>query len=234
MQLTSFSASQKVLTQSRAQKKVYGNLKAAIGKLGFWGHFCLAQKFLGVLNCSSLSICIYLKCSGRWAMAGLWFIWAWDLALSPKSWNTCSWDLRSKGPPRPLLASYLCSGLAVALGAPKWPLCLCLVTQSCLILWPHGLKPTGLLCPWGFSRQEHRSGLPFPSSGDLPNPGIKPRFPTWQADSLLTQPLGESKKTRVGSLSLLQGIFLTQESNQGLLHCRWILYQLSDQGSMWP
>ena len=35
----------------------------------------------------------------------------------------------------------------------------------------------------------------------------------------------------MGSLSLLQGIFLTQESNQGLLHCRWILYQLSYQGS---
>ena len=37
--------------------------------------------------------------------------------------------------------------------------------------------------------------------------------------------------TRVGSLSLLQGIFLTQESNRGLLHCRQILYQLSYQGS---
>ena len=35
----------------------------------------------------------------------------------------------------------------------------------------------------------------------------------------------------VGSLSLLQGIFLTQELNQGLLYCRWILYQLSYQGS---
>ena len=33
--------------------------------------------------------------------------------------------------------------------------------------------------------------------------------------------------TRVGSLSFLQGIFPTQESNQGLLHCRRILYQLS-------
>ena len=33
----------------------------------------------------------------------------------------------------------------------------------------------------------------------------------------------------VGSLSLLQGIFPTQESKQGLLHCRWILYQLSYQ-----
>ena len=37
--------------------------------------------------------------------------------------------------------------------------------------------------------------------------------------------------TGVGSLSLLQQIFSTQELNQGLLHCRWILYQLSYQGS---
>ena len=43
------------------------------------------------------------------------------------------------------------------------------------------------------------------------------------------------QNTGVGSLSLLQRIFLTQELNWGLLHCRWILYQLSHQGSpyMW-
>ena len=39
------------------------------------------------------------------------------------------------------------------------------------------------------------------------------------------------QNTRVSSLSFLQGIFLTQESNQGLLHCRRILYQLSYEGS---
>ena len=39
------------------------------------------------------------------------------------------------------------------------------------------------------------------------------------------------QNTGVGSLSLLRGIFLTQESNQGLLHCTWILYQLRYQGS---
>ena len=36
----------------------------------------------------------------------------------------------------------------------------------------------------GFSRQEYRSGLPSPSPGDLPNPGIKPRSPVLQVDSL--------------------------------------------------
>ena len=56
-------------------------------------------------------------------------------------------------------------------------------------------------------------------------PGIEPRSSTLQADSVLSEPPGKPKNTGVGSLSLLQGIFLTQESNQGLLHYRWILYQ---------
>ena len=39
-----------------------------------------------------------------------------------------------------------------------------------------------------FSRQEYWSGLPFPSPGDLPNPGIEPGSPALQADSLLSEP----------------------------------------------
>ena len=81
-----------------------------------------------------------------------------------------------------------------------------------------------------FSRPEYWRGWPFPSPGGLPNPGIEPRSPTLQADSLPAVPYGKPMNTGVGSLSLLQWIFLTQESNQGLLHCRWILYQLSHQG----
>ena len=42
-----------------------------------------------------------------------------------------------------------------------------------------------------FPRQEYWSGLSFPSSGDLPNPGIKPRSPALQADSLLSEPPGK-------------------------------------------
>ena len=49
--------------------------------------------------------------------------------------------------------------------------------------------------------------------------------------SLPAEPQGKPKNTGVGSLSLLQWIFPTQESNQGLLHCRWILYQVNFQGS---
>ena len=55
--------------------------------------------------------------------------------------------------------------------------------------------------------------------------------PALQTDSLPAEPQGKSKNTGVGSLFLLQEIFLTQELNQGLLCCRQILYQLSYQGS---
>ena len=54
----------------------------------------------------------------------------------------------------------------------------------------------------GFSRQEYWSGLPFPSPGDLPHPGIEPRSPALQADSLPSQPPG--KLTRGGSVPLIQ------------------------------
>ena len=46
----------------------------------------------------------------------------------------------------------------------------------------------------GFSRQEYWSGLPFPSPGDLPDPGIKPRSPALQADTLTSEPPGKSSK----------------------------------------
>ena len=74
---------------------------------------------------------------------------------------------------------FKCFGNAVVVGG--------LVAKSC---------PTPVI-PWtvayqaplsmGFSRQEYWSGLPFPSLGDLPDPGIKPGSPALQADSLLTE-----------------------------------------------
>ena len=48
----------------------------------------------------------------------------------------------------------------------------------------------------GFSRQEYWSGLPFPSPGDLPNPGIEPGFPALQADALSSEPPGKPNKDR--------------------------------------
>ena len=81
----------------------------------------------------------------------------------------------------------------------------------------------------GILQPEHWSGQPSPSPGDLPNPGIEPRSPTLQVDSLPAEPPGKPENTGVGSLSLLQWVFLTEESNRGLLHCRRILYPLSYQ-----
>ena len=70
----------------------------------------------------------------------------------------------------------------------KYFLCSCSVVSDSL--QPHGLQPTRLLC-LEFSRQEYRSGWPFPSLGDRPDPGIKPGFPSLQADSLLSVPPGK-------------------------------------------
>ena len=68
----------------------------------------------------------------------------------------------------------------------------------------------------GLSRQEYWSGLPCFPPVDRPNPGIKPRSPALQGDSLQSEPRNP-KNTAVGSPSFLQGIFQTQESNQGSL-----------------
>ena len=56
-----------------------------------------------------------------------------------------------------------------------------------------------------FSRPKFWSGYPFPSPGDLANPGMEPRSPTLQADSLPAEPQGKPKNAGVGSLSLLHG-----------------------------
>ena len=95
----------------------------------------------------------------------------------------------------------------------------------------NSLGPYGLLQSMVFSRLEYWSGYPFSSPGNLLNPGIECRSLTLQADSLPAEPQEKSKNTGVGSLSLLQGILPTQEFNWGLPHCRWILHQLSYQGS---
>ena len=65
------------------------------------------------------------------------------------------------------------------------------VTQLCLTLCnPMDCNPP---CPLSieFPKQEYWSGSPFPSPGDLPDPGIEPGFPALQADSLPTELLGK-------------------------------------------
>ena len=64
-----------------------------------------------------------------------------------------------------------------------------LLAQSCPTLCdPMNCSPPGSNLFKGFSRQEYWSGLPFPSPGDLPDPGIEPSLLHWQADSLLSEP----------------------------------------------
>ena len=55
---------------------------------------------------------------------------------------------------------------------------------------PWTVVPQALLS-MGFSRQEYWSGVPFTVPEDLPDPGIKPRFPALQADSLPAEPTGK-------------------------------------------
>ena len=64
------------------------------------------------------------------------------------------------------------------------------VTQSCPTLWDPWTVARQAPPSMGFSRQERSSGLPFPSPGDLPDPGMEPRSPTLQADALTSAPPG--------------------------------------------
>ena len=94
------------------------------------------------------------------------------------------------------------------------------VTQWC----PTLCNPLDLQAPlfMGFSRQEYWTGLPFPSPGDLPNPGIEPGSPALQADALPAEPPGKSQGrceirdlSRPGTKpksSALAGRFFTSES----------------------
>ena len=94
---------------------------------------------------------------------------------------------------------------------------------------PTPVTPWTIYSPWNSPGQNTGVSSLSLLQGNLPNPGIKPRSCTLQADSFPAKPQGKPKNTELGSLSLLQQIFLAQELNQGLLHCRWILYQLSYQ-----
>ena len=88
----------------------------------------------------------------------------------------------------------------------------------------------------GFSRQEYWTGLPFPSPGDLPSPGIEPRSPTLQADALLPEPQGEPLKWK---WKLLSRVLLCEPMDytvHGILQARileWVAVPFS-RGSSQP
>ena len=60
----------------------------------------------------------------------------------------------------------------------------------------------------GFPKQKYWSGLPFPTPGDLPDPGIEPRSPALQADSLLSEPSGKTQFLQICQLFLLNSLYL--------------------------
>ena len=71
----------------------------------------------------------------------------------------------------------------------------------------------------------------MPSSRGSSWPRYRTQVSCIAGDSLPSEPPGKPKNTEVGCHALLQGTFLTQVLNPGPLHCRWIHYQLSYQGS---
>ena len=71
--------------------------------------------------------------------------------------------------------------------------CCCLVAQSCLtFVTPQSVAQQALLS-MGFPRQEYWSGLPFPSPGDLPSPGIKFTSPALAGRFFTTEPPGKPR-----------------------------------------
>ena len=98
-----------------------------------------------------------------------------------------------------------------------------------------------LLTPWTVSHQAALSMgilqarilecVAMPSSRGSSQPRDQTQVSYIPGGFFTSEPPGKPKNTGVGSLSLLQENFLTQELNQGLLHCRQILYQLGYQGS---
>ena len=76
-------------------------------------------------------------------------------------------------------------------------------------------------------KNNEKQKIAMPSSRGPSQPRDQTQVSHMAGDSLPSQSPGKPMNIGVGSLSLLQGLFPTLQSNQGLLHCRWILYQLS-------
>ena len=101
----------------------------------------------------------------------------------------------------------------------------------CPTLQPQGSEPASPSVHGDSPDKNTGVGCHALPPGVLPNSGIEPRSPTCALDSLQFELPEKPMTTGVGLLSIFHRIFLTKESNQGLLHCRRILHQLSYQGS---
>ena len=108
-------------------------------------------------------------------------------------------------------------GMIILILVPTTVYAVCLVAQSCPTLCdPMDCSPPGSSVrgdsPGKNTGVGCRALLP---PADLPHPGIKPRSPALQADSLPSEPPRKPKNTGVDSLSIIQGNFPTQESEPG-------------------
>ena len=95
-------------------------------------------------------------------------------------------------------------------------------------LRPHGLQHARFM---GILQAKQWSGLPCPSPGESSQSRHQSQVSHIAGGFFTIWAMRETQNTGVGSISFFQGIFPTQELNQGLLHWRWILYQWSYQGS---
>ena len=103
----------------------------------------------------------------------------------------------------------------------------CLVTKFCLILCdPMGYRVHGTL------QARKLEWVAFPFSKGSSQPRDLTQVSHTVGNSLPAKLPENAKNTGMGSISILHWMFPTQESNWGLLHYRWILYQLSFQGSL--
>ena len=108
------------------------------------------------------------------------FLWRWRGRVSQVLFGYLLCSLRLSFPQR----SFLRPGRwgidacnpGICLGK-QYKVCEWVCSVRSISLWPCGLKPARLLCPWNFPGLEYQSRLPFPSSEGLPSPGMEPTSP---------------------------------------------------------
>ena len=118
------------------------------------------------------------------------------------------WTSQTSASARSMLLVTVCVQQKKMRNVPGWPLLATDLRKVNMLIW-EDVRTIIYSCqdifvtPWtvahqaplsmGFSRQEYWSGLPFPSPGDLPNPGIEPSSLALQADALTSEPPGKPK-----------------------------------------
>ena len=176
----------------------------------------------------------------------MWGLYCDSHAAAAKSLQSCltlcdSRDSSPPGSPVPgILQARTLEWVAISFSnAWKWKVKVKSLSRVWLLATPwtaaHQAPPS-----MGFSRLEYWSGVPLPSPSGVCHKfhmaALKGKVTVAQSCLTLSDPMDSpwnspGQNTGEGDLTLLQGILPTQGLNPGLPHCRWILYQLSHQGS---